>query len=117
MAKFGRDFFDMASLLNGLKLNRSKHFIGSEMSEIEVDPEVIEYIKKSGKDFRVSTDCSGPVILPTELKPPKNTDLQVKAGKNTLFISSVQARYIDRVTMDMLYDPSRRLNCYLYDEI
>ncbi|MDD1748102.1 MAG: hypothetical protein LUQ16_10115 [Methanomassiliicoccales archaeon] len=87
------------------------------MSEIVVDREVIEYIKKSGKDFRVSTDCSGPVILPTDLKPPKDTDLQVEVGKNTLFISRVQARYIDRVTMDMLYDPSRRFNCILYDEI
>jgi hypothetical protein len=43
--------------------------------------------------------------------------LQVQVGENTLFISRVQARYIDRVTMDMLYDPSRRLNCFLYDEI
>jgi hypothetical protein len=87
------------------------------MSEIVIDREVIEYIKKSGKDFRVSTDCSGPVILPTDIKPPKDTDLQVEAGKNTLFISRIQARYINRVTMDMLYDPSRRLNCVLYDDI
>jgi hypothetical protein len=87
------------------------------MSKIDVAPEVIEYIKRSGKDFRVSTDCSGPVILPTDLKPPKDSDLQVQVGENTLFISRVQARYIDRVTMDMLYDPSRRLNCFLYDEI
>jgi len=87
------------------------------MSKIDVAPEVIEYIKRSGRDFRVSTDCSGPVILPTDLKPPKDSDLQVQVGENTLFISRVQARYIDRVTMDMLYDPSRRLNCFLYDEI
>lgn len=87
------------------------------MSKIDVAPEVIEYIKRSGKDFRVSTDCSGPVILPTDLKPPKDSDLQVQVGENTLFISRVQARYIDRVTMDMLYDPSRRFNCFLYDEI
>jgi hypothetical protein len=86
------------------------------MSNIAVDPEVIEYIMRSGKDFRVSTDCSGPVLMPTELKPPKESDLRVKAGDRTLFISRVQARYIDRVSMDMLYDPSRRLNCYLYDE-
>ena len=87
------------------------------MSEIEVDPEVIEYIKRCNKDFRVSTDCSGPVMLPTEIKPPKDSDLQVQVGENTLFVSRIQARYIDRVTMDMLYDPSRRLNCYLYDEV
>ena len=87
------------------------------MSEILVDQEVIEYIKKTGKDFRVSTDCSGPVILPTELKPPKDTDLRLEVGRNSLYISRVQARYIDRVTMDMLYDPSRRLSCVIYDEI
>ncbi len=87
------------------------------MSKIEVDPEVIDYIRRTGKDFRVSTDCSGPVIPPTDLKSPKETDLRIEVGSNTLYISRIQARYIDRVTMDMLYDPSRRLNCYLYDEI
>jgi hypothetical protein len=87
------------------------------MSAIAVDREVIEYIKKTGKDYRVSTDCAGPVLLPTELKSPKDSDLRIKVGENTLYISRVQARYIDRVTMDMLYDPSRRLNCVIYDEI
>jgi hypothetical protein len=87
------------------------------MSNIEVDPEVIDYIRRTGKDYRVSTDCSGPVILPVDLKSPKESDLRIKVGSNTLYISRVQARYLDRVTMDMLYDPSRRLNCYLYDEI
>ena len=87
------------------------------MKGIEVDQAVIEHIRHSGKDFRVCTDCSGPVLMPTDLKPPKSSDLQVRVGLNTLFISRVQARYIDRVTMDMLYDPSRRLGCYLYDEL
>ncbi|MCU0860775.1 MAG: hypothetical protein MUE65_00455 [Methanomassiliicoccales archaeon] len=86
------------------------------MTRIEIDDEVIEYIRKTGKDYRVSTDCSGPVILPTDMKPPKESDLKVKVGNNTLYISRIQARYIDRVSMDMMYDPSRRLNCVLYDE-
>jgi hypothetical protein len=81
------------------------------MSEIKVDQAVIDYIIKSG------TDCSGPVLMPTEMKPPKESDLRVQAGKHTLFISRVQARYIDRVSLDMLYDPSRRISCTLYDEI
>lgn len=86
------------------------------MTRIEIDDEVIEYIRKTGKDYRVSTDCSGPVILPTEMKPPKESDLKVKVGDNTLYISRIQARYIDRVSMDMMYDPGRRLSCVLYDE-
>lgn len=82
-----------------------------------MDSEVIEHIRRSGKDFRVSTDCAGPVLLPTDLKPPKDSDLRVQVGKNTLYISRIQARYIVRVTMDMLYDPSRRLSCELYDDL
>ena len=82
-----------------------------------MDQAVIDYIIKSGRDYRVSTDCSGPVLMPTEMKPPKESDLRVQAGKHTLFISRVQARYIDRVSLDMLYDPSRRISCTLYDEI
>ncbi len=82
-----------------------------------MDPAVIEFVKNSGQDWRVSTDCSGPVILPTEMKPSKPTDLRVQAGKNTLFISRVQARYIDRVTMDMMYSPGRSLNCAVYEDL
>jgi hypothetical protein len=84
------------------------------MNEIEVDQMVKDYILKSGKDFRLSTTCSGPVILPLEVKPAKENDIKVKIGKNTLFISRVQARYIDRVTMDMMYDADVGLNCSLY---
>lgn len=87
------------------------------MSEIRVDPEVIDYIIQSGKDYRVSTDCSGPVLMPVDMKPPKETDLKVKAGKQTLYISRVQARYITRVTMDMLFDPSRAVSCSVYDDL
>ena len=84
------------------------------MSEIEVDQSVKDYILKTGRDFRVSTTCSGPVILPLEVKPAKENDIRIKIGKNTLFISRVQARYIDRVTMEMMYDADVGLNCSLY---
>lgn len=87
------------------------------MSRIDVDPEVIELIKRSGTDYRVSTDCSGPVLMPIEYKPAKDSDIRIKVGERTLFISRVQARYIDRVTMDMLYDPSRRAVCSIYDDL
>ena len=84
------------------------------MSDIEVDQAVKDYILKTGRDFRLSTTCSGQVILPLEVKPAKESDIKVKIGKNTLFISRVQARYIDRVTMEMMYDADVGLNCSLY---
>lgn len=79
-----------------------------------MDQAVKDYILKAGRDFRVSTTCSGPVILPLEVKPAKENDIKVKIGKNTLFVSRVQARYIERVTMDMMYDADVGLNCSLY---
>jgi hypothetical protein len=87
------------------------------MVQIAVDPEVIDLIRREGKDFRVSTDCSGPVLMPVEMKPQKDSDLKIRIGDHTLFISRVQARYIDRITLDMLYHPDRRLSCGLYDEL
>ena len=85
--------------------------------EIMVDPKVIEFVKSSGEDYRVSTSCSGPIIIPTSVKPPKENDLRVKCGDNTLFISRVQARYINRVTMDMVYDPEQGLSCSMYPDL
>jgi hypothetical protein len=87
------------------------------MHEILVDPEVLEFVMNSGEDYRVSTDCSGPVILPTRMKSPKESDLKVKAGKQVLYISRIQARYIDRVTMDMVFDPSRASSCVMYEDL
>ena len=84
------------------------------MLEMEVDQSVKDYILKTGKDFRVSTTCSGPVILPLEVKPAKASDIVIKIGENKLYISRVQARYIDRVTMEMMYDSDVGLNCSLY---
>ena len=81
-----------------------------------MDQQVLDFIRKEGKDYRVSTDCSGPVLLPTDVKPPKSSDLRVPVGEHTLFISRVQARYIDRVTMDMLFVPGREMGCFIYDE-
>jgi hypothetical protein len=80
------------------------------MHSISVDQEVIDFVKANKRDYRVSTSCSGPVIVPITVKPPKETDLKVRIGDNTLYISRVQARYIDRVTQDML-DESRTESC------
>jgi hypothetical protein len=84
------------------------------MIEVQVDQAVKDYILKTGRDFRVSTTCSGPVIMPLEVKPAKENDIKVRIGKNVLYISRVQARYIDRITMEMMYDADVGLNCSLY---
>jgi len=81
------------------------------MKEIKVDNEVIEFIRKKGRDYRVSTSCYGPVVLPIEMKPPKETDIIIPVGKNILYVSIVQAKYIDRVTSAMIYDSSFRKKC------
>ncbi len=83
------------------------------MSQIEVDQEVIDFILENDQDYRVSTSCSGPVVVPITLKAPKTTDLQVKIGEHTLYISKVQARYISRVTPDML-DEMRYRTCSVF---
>ncbi len=75
-----------------------------ERAEFELDPELIDYIKKRKKDFRLSTTCSGSVILPVDLKKPKDTDIRIDIDGNTLYISQFQAKYIKRLTRDMVYD-------------
>jgi hypothetical protein len=87
------------------------------MTPIEVDQEVIDYVSKAEEDYRVCTSCSGAIILPVSYKPPKESDIKVKAGKRTLYISRVQARYIDRVCMDMMYDPDRGISCSMYPDL
>lgn len=72
--------------------------------EIQVDEDVKRMIESEGRDYRICTACTGPALVPTTVKGPKDTDIRIPIGSNTLYISRVQARYIDRVTMDMLYD-------------
>lgn len=72
--------------------------------EIPVDEDVIEYINAQGCDFRICTACMGPALVPVKVKGPKETDIKIPVGNQTLYVSRVQARYIDRVSMDMLYD-------------
>lgn len=83
------------------------------MHDIQVDQRVIDYILQNKRDYRVSTSCGGPVIVPVEMKSPKESDLRVVVGQNTLYISRVQARYISRVTVDML-DRSRYESCSVF---
>ncbi|NLL94467.1 MAG: hypothetical protein GX224_01720 [Thermoplasmatales archaeon] len=79
--------------------------------EIPIDDDVREMIIKSGEDYRVSTACRGPTLVPVSVKPPKSSDIRIPVGDRFLYVSLVQARYISRVTMDMLYDPEDLYTC------
>ena len=69
---------------------------------IYVTGEVQSYVLARKRDFRVSTACSGPILLPTSVKPPKATDLQVSVGDYTIYISKYQARSIDSIHRGMI---------------
>jgi hypothetical protein len=70
--------------------------------DIEIDDDIVEFIKQQGMDYRVSTTCSGAMILPTSYKPPKPSDLRVDVNGHRLFISRVQAQYINKIDKSML---------------
>ncbi len=72
--------------------------------DIKVDDDVKKMIMSEGRDYRVCTACMGPALVPTTVKGPKDSDIKIPIGDNTLYISRVQAMYIDYVSMDMLYD-------------
>ncbi|MDG6242856.1 MAG: hypothetical protein QCH31_00480 [Methanolobus sp.] len=71
--------------------------------KIKVEAQVEDFIRKSGKDYRLCTTCGGPAIVPVAMSIPKNSDIKVKIGNNTLHISRVQARYIRQVEISMLF--------------
>jgi len=70
--------------------------------DIAVNEDVAEYVKRRGCDFRVCTSCGGPLLLPVSMKPPKSTDLQVRTGDHTIFISIHQVRYLHSIHKGML---------------
>jgi hypothetical protein len=74
----------------------------SGITEVAIAPEVIEYINGRGCDFRISTSCGGPILLSTRIKPPKKTDLLLKAGDHTIYVSIHQARFLNTIRMDMI---------------
>jgi len=71
-------------------------------SEISIVPEVIEYINKRDCDFRICTSCGGPILLPVRVKPPKKTDLLLRAGNHMIYVSVHQARFLHSIRMDMI---------------
>ncbi|HKM08980.1 MAG TPA: hypothetical protein VJX93_00590 [Candidatus Methanomethylophilaceae archaeon] len=72
--------------------------------QVMVDDDVKKMIIAEGRDYRICTSCTGPALVPTTVKVPKSNDIKIPVGENTLYISAVQARYIGRVSLDMLYD-------------
>lgn len=72
--------------------------------DIAVDDAVKAHIESEGTDFRLCTACMGPALVPIMYKNPKESDIKIPVGSHTLYISRVQARYIDKVTTDMIYD-------------
>ncbi|MDD4244731.1 MAG: hypothetical protein PHI62_00960 [Candidatus Methanomethylophilaceae archaeon] len=81
---------------------------------IVVSDEVRKMIEESGQDYRISTACRGSVIVPISIKPPKDSDIKIPVGNNTLYVSRVQARYIKKVTMDMMYDDEDLYSCTVF---
>ena len=67
-----------------------------------VDDEVKDFINNEDRDFRVCTSCSGPVLVPVDLARVKTSDIEIKVGDNTLFVSIVMARYTRRIHKSML---------------
>lgn len=79
--------------------------------QIEVDEDVKQMVLKEKHDFRVCTACLGPALVSTEVKAPKETDIKVPVGEYTIYVSRVQAPYVNRISMDMLYDEDEIDSC------
>ncbi len=69
---------------------------------IFIDDEVIAYINERKTNFRISTSCGGPVLLPVSYKPAKTTDVAIGAGEYLIYVSIYQARYIDHIHMGLI---------------
>jgi hypothetical protein len=70
--------------------------------EIQVTDEVRSYILARKCDLRVCTSCGGPILLPTSIRPPKATDLQVSVDGYTIYISMYQARNLHSIHRGMI---------------
>ncbi|MCK9579537.1 MAG: hypothetical protein M0Q92_03680 [Methanoregula sp.] len=74
----------------------------ASQGEVTITPEVIDYINQRNCDFRICTSCGGPILLSTRIKPPKRSDLLMKAGNHTIYISIHQARFLHSIHMEMV---------------
>ena len=71
-------------------------------TNITIEPELEDFLHNNDKDFRLSTTCGGPILIPTVLKPPKPSDIKIEIGNNTLYISRAQARYVSHLNKSMI---------------
>jgi hypothetical protein len=74
----------------------------SVFKDVSIAPEVLDYITKRDCDFRICTSCGGPILLPTRVKPPKKSDLLLRANNHTVYVSIHQARYLHAIGRDMI---------------
>ncbi|MCK9314410.1 MAG: hypothetical protein M0P20_10220 [Methanocorpusculum sp.] len=74
----------------------------SPLSSIKVTDEVIAYMDERGGDFRISTSCSGPILMPIRVRPAKSSDIPIRAGNHMIFISRYQIQWISEITMSMV---------------
>jgi hypothetical protein len=72
------------------------------VKQFHISEVVVNYIKEQKRDYRLCTSCGGPVLLPVTIKKPKPNDIKVPMGEHFLYISAVQARYIDVIDDSML---------------
>ncbi|AEH61550.1 conserved hypothetical protein [Methanosalsum zhilinae DSM 4017] len=70
--------------------------------QITVDPEIKSYILQKKKDYRVCTTCSGPLVLPVNIKPQKPSDIIIDLGGQKLYVSRVQAQRVRNIDMSMM---------------
>jgi hypothetical protein len=77
-----------------------------------VDDAVKKMIIADGVDYRLSTTCSGPALVPTMIKPAKASDIRIPINEElNLYVSIVQADYVSHITIDMMYDPEKLFSC------
>ncbi len=74
----------------------------SPVKQFRISDEVVSFIKEQKRDYRVCTSCGGPILLPIAIKKPKPNDIRIAIAGHTLYISAVQARYIDVIDDTML---------------
>ncbi|MDR3102749.1 MAG: hypothetical protein LBU24_06065 [Methanocalculaceae archaeon] len=69
---------------------------------ITITTDVIAYMDTRGGDFRISTSCRGPVLMPLKVKPAKSSDVPIMAGKHLIYISCYQLPWITEINMRLV---------------
>ncbi|MDR0438643.1 MAG: hypothetical protein LBH02_00265 [Methanocalculaceae archaeon] len=59
-------------------------------------------MNKRGGNFRISTSCSGPVLMSVKVKPAKQNDIPIKAGEHLIYISQYQYPWITEINMHLV---------------